>query len=105
MTKKKWSFKTYDLLKEVQNIWIIVIQDKNKAPVNTGHCLIEAGLTVYHEVIDEHSGKFDYTKEVTKSRNFKKAYDKMSKWKGTKIKTMMDKTQHTELNVGQHESD
>ena len=45
-----WSFKTGDLLKEVQFIWNFLSQDKKMWPLNTGDCLKEvtswADLTV-----------------------------------------------------------
>jgi hypothetical protein len=50
--RKKWSYKTGDLLKEVQFKWTFLWQVKKRWPFNTGDCLIEVtaweGLTVNH---------------------------------------------------------
>jgi hypothetical protein len=49
--KERWSFKTGDLLKEVQFIWNFLWQDKKKVTLNTDDCLIEvnawADLTLH----------------------------------------------------------
>jgi hypothetical protein len=49
-TMKKWPYKTGDLFKEVQVIWIFHDRKKTRWPFNTGDCLIEvttwAGLTI-----------------------------------------------------------
>ena len=48
--KKKWPYKTGDLLKEVQFIWNFLSQDKKGWPLNAGYCFTEmttwVGLTV-----------------------------------------------------------
>ena len=49
--KERWSFKTDDILKEVQFIWNFLWQDKKKVTLNTDDCLIEvnawADLTLH----------------------------------------------------------
>jgi hypothetical protein len=53
-TKKKWLYKTGDLLKEVKFTWNFLWQDKKMWPFNTSDCLIEVtsltGLTLFISV-------------------------------------------------------
>jgi hypothetical protein len=43
--RKKWPYKTGDLLKEVQFIWNFLRQDKKKWPLNTGDCMCRFDCT------------------------------------------------------------
>jgi hypothetical protein len=45
--RDKWSYKTGDLIKEVQFIWSFPWQDKKRWPFNTGDCLIEVTSWYY----------------------------------------------------------